>query len=85
MNKNSEDTIKHNRKFLSSFIRAIEYCVRQGIGLRGHRDDGSIFDDDDSNQGNFRELLKLMAEIDNNLDIHLRTCARNATYISKTS
>ena len=85
MNKNSEDTLKQNRKFLSSVIRAIEYCGKEGIGLRGHRDDRSIFDNDDLNQGNFRELLKLMAEIDNNLDIHLRTCARNATYISKTT
>ena len=85
VNKNSEDTIKQNRKFLSSVIRAIEYCGRQGIGLRGFRDEGSIFDNDDSIQGNFRELLKLMAEIDSNLDIHLRTCARNATDISKTT
>ena len=52
----------------------------QGIGLRCHRDDGSIFDNDDSNQENFRELLKLMAEIDNNLNTHLKTCARNAKY-----
>ena len=84
VSKNSEDTIKQNRKFLSSVIRAIEYCGWQVIGLRGHRDDGSIFDNDDSNQGNFRELLKLMAEIDNNLDIRLRTCAWNATYTSNT-
>ena len=74
MNKNSEDTIKQNRKFV------FEYCGRQGIGLRGHRNDGNIFDNDD-----FRELLKLMAEIDNNLDTHFRTCAGNATYISKTT
>ena len=26
-----------------------------------------------------------MAEIESNLDIHLRICARNATYISKTT
>ena len=41
-------------------------------------------DNDDSNQENFRELVKLVAEIDNNLDTHLRTSAQNATYISKT-
>ena len=62
-NKNSEDSIKQNRKVLSSVIRAIEYCGRQGIGFRGHHND-------DSNQGNFRELLKLMVGIDNNLDKH---------------
>ena len=54
-------------------IRAVEYCGRQGIGLRGHRDDGSVFHNDDWNQGNFRELLKLMAEKENNLDTQLKS------------
>ena len=42
VNTYSEDTIKQNRKFISSVICAIEYCGRQDIGLRGHREDGSI-------------------------------------------
>ena len=70
-NTNSEDTIKQSRKFISSFNRGMEYCGRQVIGLRGHRDDGSIFDNYDSNQENFRELFKLTAEIDKNLDTYL--------------
>ena len=36
--------VSGNRKYLSAVIRAIEYCGRQGIALRGHRDDGFLFD-----------------------------------------
>ena len=52
----------------------LEYCSLQGIGLRDHRNNESIFDNDDSNQGDCRELLKLIAEIDSNLDTQLRIC-----------
>ena len=61
----------------------MEYCGRQGIALRGHRDDGflSKHDHEDENQGNFR----LMAGLDKNLENFTITCKRNATYFSKTS
>ena len=36
--------IQENRQIMSSIIRGIEFCGRQGISLRGHRDDDSIFD-----------------------------------------
>ena len=62
-NANSEDTIKWNRNFYSLVICAIDYYGRQVIGLWSHIEDGSIFDNDDLKEGNFRELLKLMAEM----------------------
>ena len=62
-NANSEDTIKWNRNFYSLVICAIDYYGRQVIGLWSHIEDGSIFDNDDLKQENFRELLKLMAEM----------------------
>ena len=40
---------------MSLIIRVVEFCGRQGIALRGHRDDGDIFNRD-FNQGNFKEL-----------------------------
>ena len=47
----------------------MEYCGRQGIALRGHRDDGFVFkhDHEDQNEGNFRELIRLMADLDKGL------------------
>ena len=47
---NASVTIDQNRSFLKSILRAIEYCGRQGIALRGLRDDGAINNDTD-NQG----------------------------------
>ena len=38
-------------------ICAIEYFGWQGIGLRDHRNDGKIYDNNDLNQGNFRAFL----------------------------
>ena len=47
----------------------MEYCGRQGIALRGRRDDGFVFkyDHEDQNEGNFRELIRLMADLDKGL------------------
>jgi len=58
--------------------------------LRGHRDDGFIYQEDggkvDSviNQGNFKELLKFRIDAgDHLLKNHLKTTGERATYISK--
>ena len=79
----TSEQVEKNRRFLMSVMRCIEYCGRQGISLRGHRDDeGST----NSNQGNFRALLDLrVSSGDEDLKSHLETCAKNARYISKTS
>ena len=46
-----------------------------------------LFKDDheDKNEGNFRELIRLMADLDKELQNFIITCKRNATYLSKTS
>ncbi len=57
--------VQENRAFLSKIVKTIIFCDRQGIALRGHRDDGMIhFDDheDKGNEGNFRSLLRLRVE-----------------------
>ena len=56
--------------------------ARQGLALRGHREDISS----GSNPGNFLALLKSYAELDEVLHAHLyKPRARNATYLSPTS
>nr|XP_054760699.1 52 kDa repressor of the inhibitor of the protein kinase-like [Lytechinus pictus] len=79
-------TIERNRRFLESIIRCLEYCGRQGIALRGHRDDGKPDETyDTQNLGNFKTLINLISRTDHDLQEHLQTCLKNATYISKTT
>ena len=82
---NAAATIERNRRFLKSILRVIEYLGRQGLALRGHRDDGNINDDEVINKGNFKALLNVMCDTDEPLRSHLETCKKNATYISKTT
>ena len=92
--KNSEKRIDHfvNTKTVETVLKNKEYiskecCGQQGIALRGHRDDGFLFkkDHEDQNEGNFRELVSLMAELDKDLENFVVTYKRNATYLPKTS
>ena len=46
------------RAFLTSIIKCIELCGRQGIGLRGHRDDANS---NAENQGNFKSLIFILS------------------------
>ena len=89
---NRELTLRQNRLILRSILTCLEFCGRQGIALRGHRDDGYVFNPPDDkaditdNEGNFRGLLRLRVDSgDNVLETHLSKCRRNASYISKTS
>ena len=67
VNKNIEDTTKRNKKFLSPVYHDIVYFGGHFFSLTVHREDERNFDYDYSNKTNFRELLKFMAEKDNNL------------------
>ena len=80
----SAAVVSRNRQYIASILCAIEYCGRQGIALRGHRDDGPLFHKASSNRGNFKELIMLMSEFDKTLKYRIESCARNATYLSKT-
>ena len=61
----------------------MEFCGRQGIPLRGHRDDANDRQID-GNHGNFHALLKFRCESgDTILDDHFKNCANNASYRSK--
>ena len=66
--------IECNRRFLKSILRAITYLGKQGQALRGNHDDGMLDDDETINKGNFRELLSVMCQTDDDLRSHLETC-----------
>ena len=80
--------VASNRKKIESVAETIILCGRQGISLRGHRDDWKRLEDSPhTNPGNFITLLKFRAHGgDTVLSDHLRTASahRNALYTSKT-
>ena len=78
--------IEKNREVLRSIIATVEVCSRQGIALRGHRNDSKHLEHMDSNPGTFQALLKFLCDAgDVVLADHFSECARNATYHSKTT
>ena len=74
------EQVASNRTFLKSIISCIEFCGRQGIALRGHRDDATSTGI--LNEGNFKALIQFRIESgDTELDNHLKTCSSRSTYI----
>ena len=60
------------------------FCGRQGIALRGHRDNDSTAADCDG-MGNFKALLDFQCQAGHSeLHNHLASCAKHASYASNT-
>ena len=81
------DTVKKNRKILSSIIKTIVLCGQQNISLRGHRDSFADVEKTSSlipqNHGNFWALLHFRVDSgDTTLGDHLATASHNASYTS---
>ena len=53
--------------------------------MRGHRDYGPLFYEASSKRGDFKELIMLMSEFDKTLKDSIESCARNVTYLFKTT
>lgn len=92
LNEAKKKEILENRKKILPIIKTVLLCGRQGLALRGHIDYGleSLQTVDNSNEdykiineGNFRALLKFRIDAgDCDLENHLNTASKNATYIS---
>lgn len=68
---------------LNSIIKCLEFCGRQGIPIRGHRDDSTSCS---LNKRNFNALLDMRIDAgDEILKRHLLEGFKNASYISKTT
>ncbi|KAL4113018.1 hypothetical protein QTP88_016722 [Uroleucon formosanum] len=84
------EQVKENCERLRPIIETLIFCGQQNIAIRGHRDDGKLIDIDNSessptsNEGNFRELLRLRIRAgDVSLKKHLENTSSRATYIGK--
>ena len=86
-NEASVERVKTNRSILTAVIKSIEFCGRNGIAVRGHRDDGALTSSDISKKsGNLRSLINFRIDAgDKILENHLNSCSKTATYISKAT
>ncbi len=86
LNSQVQRTMAKNLKVIESLFKVAILCGKQGLAMRGHRDDGVHWEDEGeaSNEGNFVQLVRFRAETDEVLADHLSMCPRNARYTSKT-
>ena len=82
--------VEENRKILVPIIDTIVTLGRLGLPFRGHRDDSKyhpkVGEYSTGGVGNFVEFLQFRVRGgDKVLEQHLKTCSKNASYISKTS
>ena len=89
LNENHDQQIRVNRDYIGTVIEALLYCVRQTIGIRGHRE-GCTSDvipgmvrKGCNNSGNFFELIKIIGKHDRAIATKLTEPKKNATYLSK--
>ena len=64
----NQELYDKNFSIVKSIVKAIIFCGKQNVPLRGHRDDSTSTT---VNKGNFLALLHLMAETDTVLKDHL--------------
>ena len=76
------DQVSRNTEVIKSLLKCVAFCGKQGISLRGHRDDSTA--SQSSNTGNFLGLVQFRAENDDVLRTYLETAPKNALYTSKT-
>ena len=64
LNSSRQKSVEENRNRLSNIIRTIEFCGRQEIPLRDHRDAGAFsLNETDCNGGVFKAALTLSVRI----------------------
>lgn len=89
LNETVATRIASNRRILASIMKTVEFCGRQNISLRGHRDSATDLEKDftgTQNHGNFLALRNFRVDSgDSTLAQHLATAPRNATYTSSVT
>lgn len=88
INKQRKEEIEEkNRKYLKPIIEIILLCGRQGLPLKGHRDDGRINPqiEPEQNDGTFRALLIFKIKDDKELNHLCQIQNKTILYTSKTT
>ena len=88
---NNEAQARHDqfKNSLFPIVDTVALCGRMGIALRGHRDDFKYHSEPGEyckgEVGNFIRLINFaIRHGDKTLDNHLKSCPKNATYLSKS-
>ena len=82
LSRQAAENVAINRHIIGAMAECVEFCGRQGIALRGHRDDATA--DSKTNRGNFVALVEFRAASgDTVLQNHMKKAPKNATYMSK--
>ncbi len=85
LDSEAQSVVERNLKVIESLFKVTILCGKQGLALRGHRDDNIQWEEGSSNnEGNFIELVRFRAETDKCLADHLSCAPKNAQYTSKT-
>ena len=84
LNRECQLQMERNAKVIASLLQVVLLCGKQGIALRGHRDDHISWHEALTNHGNFIELVRFRAVTDSILAEHLQNSPANAKYTSKT-
>jgi hypothetical protein len=75
--------VTENRAILRPIIQTIILCGKQNIALRGNNDSGKIYDENiETNDGNFKSLLRFKSLADFILDKHLKNATSFVSYTS---
>ena len=82
LNNAHKERVSRNTQVVKSLLKCVAFCGKQGLSFRGHRDDSTASNSD--NTGNFVQLVQFRAENDDILRTYLETAPRNALYTSKT-
>ena len=85
LNREAQHIMESNQKVLESLLKVVMLCGKQGLSLRGHRDDKVFWEVDSGgpNEGNFIQLVRFRAETDTILANHLSKAPKNTIYTLK--
>ena len=76
INQQQKKGVDKNRVYLISIVKTLVILGRQGISLRGHREN------EESNRGNFLELLMFQAKNNPSINQHFANKEKGVTYTS---
>ena len=76
----ASEIVKQNRLILISILRAISFCGKQNIFVRGHTELSNIGETSKFNPGNFTALLQLQMQSGVRDTVLTNYFAKNAQY-----
>ncbi len=88
LDKQAQKIMLNNQKVVQSLLKIVILCGKQGLALRGHRNDHIDWSESQqekcTNHGNFIELVRFYAKHDHVLAQHLAKAPHKAQYTSTT-